>query len=250
MNVLILGGTTEASALCRMLETEPRFRPTLSLAGITRAPVLPAVAVRRGGFGGPAGLAAFLRAEGIAALVDATHPFARRMHGNAAEAAALAGTPRLCVLRPAWSPEPGDRWTEVADMQAAAAALGPAPRRVLLTVGQNELPPFRNAPQHDYLLRSVEPPDPATLPPRCRCFAARGPFTEEAERSLFRQEGIEVVVSKNSGGTAVAAKLAAARALGIPVVLVRRPEPPPPPLVPDAAGALRWLHHQAALRGV
>ena len=250
MNVLILGGTTEASALCRMLQDDARFRPTLSLAGITRTPVLPAVAVRRGGFGGVAGLAAFLRAEGVSALVDATHPFARRMHGNAAEAAAAAGVPRLCVLRPAWSAAPGDRWTEGADMAEAAAALGPAPRRVLLTVGQNELAPFRGAPHHDYLLRSVEPPDPATLPPRCRCFAARGPFTEDGERTLFRQERIQVLVSKNSGGTAVAAKLAAARALGIAVVLVRRPPPPPPPLVPDATAALGWLHHQAALRGV
>jgi len=250
MNILILGGTTEASALCRLLEHAPGLTATLSLAGITRSPVLPALAVRRGGFGGVEGLADYLRERRVDALVDATHPFARQMHGNAAQAARLAGVPRLAICRPAWRAGPGDRWTEVASMPDAAAALGATPHRVFLTVGQQELAPFQAAPWHDYLIRSVEPPDPAFLPPRCRCIAARGPFTPEGEVRLLRDAGIDVIVTKNSGGSAVEAKLGAARGLGIPVLLVARPAPPEPPVVPDAAAALDWLRHQAALRGV
>ncbi len=231
------------------LAGDARFRPVLSLAGRTRAPVLPAVVSRRGGFGGAAGLAAWLRDEGVGALVDATHPFARQMHANAAEGARLAGVPRVAVSRPAWVAQPGDQWTEVADMGGAVPALGVSPRRVFLTVGQQELVPFLAAPQHDYLVRSVEAPEPGSLPPRVRCIAARGPFTLEAEVALLREERVEVVVTKNSGGAAVAAKLEAARMLGVPVVLVARPAPPEPPVVEDVAGVLAWLH-QLAERGV
>jgi precorrin-6A/cobalt-precorrin-6A reductase len=146
-------------------------------------------------------------------------------------------------------PEPGDRWTQVAAMPEAVLALGPDPRRVFLTVGQQELAPFRAAPWHDYLVRSVEAPSPADLPPGVRCIAARGPFLEADEVTLLRHERIDVVVTKNSGGDATVAKLLAARRLGIPVIMVARPPEPDPPVVPDVAGALAWLH-QLALRGV
>ena len=249
MKVLILGGTTEASALARALANDARIRPLLSLAGRTRAPVLPAIPNRRGGFGGAGGLAAYLRDERIGALIDATHPFAAQMHANAALAAKQAGVPRLAVSRPPWRPGPGDRWTEVPAMQAAATALGPASRRVFLTVGQQELAPFRAAPWHDYLIRSVEPPQPGTLPPSARCIAARGPFYEAGERALLETERIDLLVTKNSGGTATEAKLRAARALGLPVILVARPPAPEPPTADTVEAALAWLH-QAAFRGV
>ncbi len=245
MNILILGGTTEGSAIARALATNARFRPILSLAGRTRAPALPAVPARRGGFGGIAGLAAYLRHEKMTALIDATHPFARQMHRHAAEASHLASVPRVAVWRPAWTPSPGDRWTEVPTMEDAVAALGPAPRRVFLTVGQQELAPFRAAPWHRYLIRSVEAPAPETLPPGVRCIAARGPFRLSDELGLLRDEQIEVVVTKNSGGDATAAKLDAARALCLPVLLVARPPAPEPPVVPNAAAALAWLHQLA-----
>jgi precorrin-6A/cobalt-precorrin-6A reductase len=246
MNVLILGGTTEASAIAAALAGDARVRPVLSLAGRTRTPVLPAVPGRRGGFGGAEGLAAYLRAHGVAALIDATHPFAAQISRNARTAAHRAGVPMVAVSRPPWVARPGDCWTEVTDMRAAAQALGAVPRRVFLTVGQLELAPFRLAPWHRYLIRSVEPPDPALLPPTARCITARGPFREDAERGLLEQEGIEVLVTKNSGGAATAPKLAAARALGIPVVMVARPIVPLGETVPDAAGALAWLDHVAA----
>ncbi len=242
MRVLILGGTTEASAIARALAGDARFAPVLSLAGRTRAPVPPPIPWRVGGFGGAAGLAAYLAQGGMQALVDATHPFAARMKANA-EAVSI---PRVAVLRPAWVAQPGDRWTEVADLAEAAEALGRPPRRVFLTVGRRDLAAF-GAP-HRYVVRSVNAP--AEAPEGSVVVTARGPFTEDDDRALMLAHGIDVLVTKNSGGSAVAGKLAAARSLGIHVIMVRRPPPPAGPVVPDATGALAWLHAQAALRGV
>ena len=248
LNVLILGGTTEASAIARALAGDARFRPVLSLAGRTRAPVQPPIPWRTGGFGGADGLANYLRAEHVDAVVDATHPYAVRISQNAVLAAAEAGVPHLVILRPAWAAQLGDRWTAVPGMEAAVAALGAQPRRVLLTVGQQELAPFLAAPWHLYLVRSVEPPPPALLPIAAQTLTARGPFTEADEYRLIAAERIDVIVTKNSGGTATAAKLAAARALGVEVVMVARP-PAPQGTVPDAAAALAWLHQLATERG-
>ena len=249
MRVLILGGTTEASRLADALAGDARHDATLSLAGVTRNPKLPAIPVRIGGFGGADGLAAWLRAHGTDALVDATHPFAQAISRNAVLAAAEASVPLLRVARPEWRPVPGDRWTLVPTMPAAAAALGPERRRVLLTVGTREVAAFRDAPQHDYLLRSVDPPPPELLPPDCRVLALRGPFTPEGELALLREHGIQVIVSKNSGGTATAAKLEAARRLRLPVILVARPpENGTAASVPGWQGALAWLEarHRAS----
>jgi precorrin-6A/cobalt-precorrin-6A reductase len=237
MRVLILGGTTEASAIARALADDARFEPVLSLAGRTRAPVAPPIPWRVGGFGGVAGLVSYLRAAGIGALVDATHPFAARMKANAAQAAAQAGVPRLAVLRPAWQAQDGDCWIQAGDMAAAFAALGPLPRRVFLSIGRQELAAF--GPPHAYVVRSVDPPD--RLPPNATAIMARGPFTEAAERALLAAHEVDILVTKNAGGDATAAKLAAARALRLPVVMVARPAPPEPPVVADAAGALDWL---------
>jgi precorrin-6A/cobalt-precorrin-6A reductase len=242
MRILILGGTTEASAIARALAGDARFDPVLSFAGRTRAPVPPPIRWRVGGFGGAAGLAEYVRQGGIQAIVDATHPFAARIKANAATVA----VPRVVVLRPAWRATPGDRWTEVADMAAAFRALGPVRRRVFLTVGQQELAAF--GPPHEYVVRSVDAP---ALPPAgAVVITARGPFTEPDERKLLAAHGIQMLVTKNSGGTATAAKLAAARSLALPLVLVARPPRPDGLIVEDAAGALTWLAHQAARLGV
>lgn len=251
MKLLILGGTTEATAIAAALAQDARFDATLSLAGRTSRPLPQALPTRTGGFGGIDGLAAYLRAQRIDALIDATHPFAAQMTAHAVAAARATGTALLIVLRPAWRPEPGDRWTMVADMAEAAAALGPEPRRVLLTVGQKDLLPFRAVPQHDYLIRSIEPPPAEVLPPRMRFLPARGPFTEAEETRLIEAEAVQVIVTKNSGGAATEAKLAVARRLGLPVVMVARPPAPDALTAPDAAAALDWIEtRHAALRGV
>lgn len=245
LRVLILGGTTEASALARLLVGDGRFEPTLSLAGRTKAPVLPPVAWRIGGFGGVTGLAEYLGVNKVDALVDATHPFAAQMTRHACEAAALAGVRLLRINRPEWRPVAGDRWLQVPDMPAAAHALGSVSQRVLLTIGQQDLAPFVAASWHDYVIRSVDAPAAESLPARAVVITARGPFAEQGERELMVARKITVLVTKNSGGSATAAKLAAARELGLPVIIVKRPPVPVVNTVTDAPEALAWLVHQA-----
>lgn len=214
------------------LAIRPGLHVTYSLAGRTRTPRLPDCTVRVGGFGGPAGLAAWISAEEVRVLVDATHPFARRVSKNASHAARIAHVPLVTLRRPAWSRQPGDLWTEVPDLPAAAAALGPEPRRVLLAIGRQEVGAFRAAPQHRYLVRSIEPVDPDALPEGAETLLARGPFGEAEERAFLAERGIEIVVAKNSGGDATYGKIAAARALGLPVMMVARPAGP------EAAGTV------------
>ena len=239
--ILILGGTGEASALARALAGREGLSVVLSLAGRTAAPKAEPVTTRVGGFGGGEGLARYLRAEQIGCLIDATHPFAAAMSANAARAAAQAGVPLLAIRRPAWAAVPGDRWTEVDSVEDSAASLGMQPRRVFLTIGRQEVAAFAAAPQHAYLARAVEPLRDVLRVPYLTTIEARGPFDAEAEAALMREAGIEILVSKNSGGAATYGKIAAARALGIPVVMVRRPDKPDVPSVADSAAALRWL---------
>jgi precorrin-6A/cobalt-precorrin-6A reductase len=224
MRLLILGGTTEASALARAVVGWADLDPILSLAGRTQNPVEPPIPFRSGGFGGIKGLKAYLAEDKIDALVDATHPFAAQMSAHAAEACHELGLPLALFTRAAWRPVPGDRWLPVTDMAEAALALGETPRRVFLTIGVQQLAAFAEAPQHHYLIRAIDEPDaPITLPDH-RLILARGPFAVEDEIALMRDERIDVLVTKNSGGKATAAKLAAARELNIEVVMVERPK--------------------------
>ncbi len=242
--LLLLGGSTEAAALARVLAARRRWAAVLSLAGRTVRPAAQALPMRVGGFGGAAGLADWLRAHGVRVVVDATHPFAARMGANARAATAACGAALLRLERPAWVAGTGDRWTAVPDLEAAAEALGPAPRRVLLTTGR-ELEPFARRPWHRYVVRCIEPP--AGLPPGAELVLARGPFTPEGERALLRERGVEVLVTKNAGGDATAAKLVAAREAGVAVVMVARPQRPEVETVRDVAAALRWLDRKEAL---
>jgi precorrin-6A/cobalt-precorrin-6A reductase len=260
LRVLILGGAGEAATLAVHLAGDDRFAPVLSMAGATRSPRLPPIPWRIGGFGGIDGLVRYLNEQRMRALVVATHPFAQQMRRHAVEAARALAMPLLLVQRPAWTPVAGDRWTAVADMAAAAQALGSAPRRVLLTIGRKDLRPFAEAPWHAYVVRSVDAPPTESLPAGAEVIAARGPFTEEEDRRLLLEKSVEVIVTKNSGGAATGTKLAAARGLGLPVIMVDRPPAPDTQglvvsRVADAAGALAWLEarHQAgstAERGV
>ncbi len=239
MRVLLLGGTTEASALARMLAEDARFDTTLSLAGVTRAPRAQPVPWRIGGFGGVEGLRRYLAEQRIEALVDATHPFATQMTRHAI--AAAGRIPLLRVERPGWTPCPGDAWRMVPDMEAAAMALGQRPLRVLLTIGQKELAAFRNAPWHHYIIRSVDAPEAGAAPPGAVIVTETGPFSLEAERALLERHGIEAIVTKNSGGSATFAKLRAARERGIGVIMMERPPAMAVETVADASAAFLWL---------
>ena len=238
--ILILGGTTEARELAGNLAALG-CDVTVSLAGRTAAIRDQGVPIRVGGFGGPEGLADYLQSQRIDVLIDATHPYAAVMSRNAADAARASGVPLLALHRAPWEPCPGDRWQEVGDVDQAVAALGDAPRRVFLALGRKEVDAFSAAPQHAYLVRSVDPVDPPLAVPRAVYVVARGPFDEPDERRLLEQHGIEQMVCRNSGGPAAYAKLAAARALGIPVLLIRRPPLPDVPAVASADEVVAWL---------
>ena len=224
--ILILGGTTEARRLAGLLAARGKAEIVLSLAGRTENPVAQPVPVRVGGFGGAAGLAAYLRAERIDLLIDATHPYAAHISANAVEAARLTGVDIFALRRPGWQAVEGDRWTLVDSGAQAVAALGENPRRVFLALGRQELLPFEAAPWHSYVVRSVDPVVPPLALPDVSYILARGPFAEEDERRLLESNRIEAIVAKNSGGAATYGKIAAARALGLPVILFRRPELP------------------------
>jgi precorrin-6A/cobalt-precorrin-6A reductase len=245
--ILILGGTTEARELAGALAG---FDVTLSLAGRTVAPARQPVPVRVGGFGGVAGLVAHLQAERVGLLVDATHPYAVTISAHAAEAAGIAGVLLLALRRPGWRRVEGDDWVEVADVAAAVMALGEAPRRVFLALGRQEVAGFARAPQHDYLIRSVDPIKPRLGVPRAQYLLGRGPFDAAGERAMLEGHRIERIVCKNSGGAATYGKIAAARELGIRVVMLARPVLPEVPSVGSVAEACAWVGHWAVRRGV
>ncbi|MBD0419036.1 cobalt-precorrin-6A reductase [Streptomyces sp. TRM S81-3] len=240
-HVLILGGTAEARRLAATLAARPGVRVTTSLAGRVTRPGALEGDVRIGGFGGAGGLAAWLRAERVDALVDATHPFAERITANAARAAADTGVPAVVLRRPGWRPGDRDRWHPVPSLSAAAGLLPDLGRRVFLTTGRLGLAAFAHLTELHFVVRSVEAPEPP-LPPDTRVLLARGPFTVPDETALLCEHRIDVLVTKDSGGEATSAKLTAARDLALPVVVVRRPPlPAGVSAVPDVPGALEWL---------
>ncbi|MCF3640691.1 cobalt-precorrin-6A reductase [Rhizobium sp. TRM95111] len=220
--ILLLGGTTEARDLAARLAARTDLAVTLSLAGRTLDPAPQPVPVRSGGFGGVQGLETYLRDEAVDLIVDATHPFARRISANAGAAGEAAGIPVLRLERFGWDESDGDRWTRVPSVRAAVEALGDVPRRVFLAIGRQEAKAFDAAPQHRYLVRSVDPVVPPLDAPDVDYILARGPFAVEAEVELLKRHETDVVVAKNSGGEATYGKIVAARILGLPVVLIER----------------------------
>ncbi len=219
----MLGGTAEARALSAVL-IKAGFSVVTSLAGVTQQPLPVTGEVRSGGFGGEHGLIAYVRRERIAAIVDATHPFAAVMARHAALAAEQTRIVYLRLERPAWAAQSGDRWID-AGSAAAAAGLLPDGSRVFLTIGRKEIAPFMERPGLSGMVRMIEPPS-QSVPAQWRLLLARPPFDLETEKQSLRECGITHVVSKNSGGESGKSKLVAARELNIPVVMIARPVKP------------------------
>lgn len=239
--ILILGGTGEARALAAALADVPGVEAVSSLAGRVRDPRLPVGDVRIGGFGGADGLAEWLRAHPVDAIVDATHPFAAQITRNAADAAHRRGIPLMVLRRPEWSPRPGEHWHGVADLADAAELLPDLGTRAFLTIGRQGVDAFADLRALWFLIRAIDPPDGA-MPPQSTVLLARGPFAVADETALMREHRIEVLVTKNSGGGQTDAKLDAARALDVPVLMIRRPPvPPATATVDDVAGAVAWI---------
>ena len=194
-----------------------------------------------GGYGGAEGLAAFLTAERIDAVVDASHPFAARMSANAVAACRAAGTPLVFFTRPPWARQPGDRWIEVKTMEDAADALGATPKTVFLTQGRLQLAAFARVPQHRYVVRAIDRPEEIDALPDCKLILARGPFSLAGELALMESERVEALVTKNSGGRATYAKIEAARRLAIDVVIVRRPAAAEAETMVDLDAVVSWI---------
>ncbi|WP_249977952.1 cobalt-precorrin-6A reductase [Vreelandella olivaria] len=242
IKVLILGGTTEASSLASAF-AQLRIPAIFSYAGRVNKPKTQPLPTRIGGFGGAAGLGAFLAQERITHIVDATHPFAAQISRNALAATAQSNVALITLTRPAWRPELNDNWHCVASIEEAVNSLTGQPQRVFLAIGRMHLHAFSTHPQHHYVLRLVDPPD---APPPLAHFTTiidRGPFTPEGDLALFKGQRIERLVCKNAGGSGASSKLEAARTLGIPVVMIERPTLPSRYHVHSVDEVLAWLHH-------
>jgi precorrin-6A/cobalt-precorrin-6A reductase len=240
-NILILGGTTEGHQLADRLAVHGNIRVVTSLAGRTALPRLPLGDVRLGGFGGALALTDWLKAKGINAVIDATHPFAATMGRHAAMACDAAHIPLLRLDRPAWVPRPGDHWQMVEDWDQAAALLAPSAKRVLLALGRQDLTSFAGLSHVWFLIRSVDSPSPLPAFAQADVITARGPFSLADEIDLLTRYTIDCIVCKNSGGRAASAKLAAARQLGLRMIIRNRPHRPALPSVFTLEAALHWL---------
>ncbi len=241
--ILILGGSSEGFELAERLAGMPGLEPLTSFAGRTASRRAVAGAHRVGGFGGPGGLAAYLAENRIAALIDATHPFAARISANAARAAQTAGVPCLHVCRPPWRPQPGDDWRMAADMDAAATLIPAGKKPVFLTIGRLGLAAFARRQDLRFIARVIDVPETTTAIAHVQLVRARGPFHLEAERDFLRQHDIGCLVTKNSGGAAAAPKLQAARERGLPVIMITPPPPPGGTCAASVNQALAWLEN-------
>lgn len=251
-NLLLLGGTAEGLRLARELQGHARVRCISSLAGRTENPQHPPGEVRIGGFGGVDGLSEYLVTEKIELVLDATHPFADQMATQAHQACAALGIPRAKLVRPAWVAAPGDRWTMMPTVSAAAIFLRFHPaKRIFLTIGRQDLAPFLPLGSEDmphgngrwFLTRMVDPPGEGVRLPPGELLLARGPFTPDDEKDLMQRHGIDLLVTKNSGGSA--GKIAAAAELHIPVLMIERPPLPPGEILDSVSAALSWINIHA-----
>ncbi|MFK4383932.1 cobalt-precorrin-6A reductase [Bradyrhizobium sp. USDA 223] len=245
IRALILGGTADASLLAAEI-ARAGIDAVYSYGGRTRTPADQPLPTRIGGFGGVSGLTDYIRREGITHVIDATHPFAAEMSRNAVEACAQTGTLLLALERAPWIKAAADTWLEVVDVNAAVAALPDAPANVFLAIGRQHIAPFATKPQHAYTLRFVDPPE-ATLPFAADVIVSRGPFTLEGELEMLRTRGISWIVARNSGGDGARAKIDAARRLGLPVIMISRPDLPERRRVERVTDVMQWLGHSARL---
>ncbi|MEB3342819.1 cobalt-precorrin-6A reductase [Okeania sp.] len=239
--VLVLGGTGHSSKLIALISTIPELEIINSLAGRTRQPAIGSTPRRIGGFGGVSGLINYLREQEIDLLIDATHPFASQISGNAAIASSELKIPRLMLVRPPWKKVEGDRWIEAENNEVAVKVLANLGSRIFLSIGRQELASYAHLKHLWFLIRIIDLFPPDSLVPPGKILTERGPFYFEEERSLLQKYEIEAIVSKNSGGDATYAKIVAARELGMPVVMIQRPPLPEGEQVSDVESAVAWI---------
>lgn len=239
MTLLLLAGTAEARDLAQRLAALPGVAAVASLAGATRHPARLPLETRIGGFGGAQGQRKWMQGNGIETVIDATHPFAAQISARTQALCAGLGVPYLRLQRPGWQAQPGDRWTRVPSLAAAAAAVPPG-ATVFLATGRQSLPAFAGRDDATVYLRQIDRPDAPFPRTRGDFIIGTPPFRAEEERHLFKRLGVDLLVAKDAGGPA-GAKLVAARALALPVILIDRPPPPPGDVVTSVDAALAWL---------
>ncbi len=246
MTLLLLGGTLEARRLAERL-VDQRFPVVTSLAGDVADLRVPPGATRIGGFGGVPGLVEYLRDQGVSAVVNATHPFAAQITANAAQACATAGVPLVRLARPSWAQHAhAEQWLWVGTLSAAEETARRLGSRVFLSIGRQGIRDFLSLADRYVLVRVVDPPD-VELPTSWEVLRARGPYTLASELELMAARRIDVLVTKDSGGTQTVAKLDAAAHLGIPVVIVRRPpQPAGVEVVSSVDAAMEWIGHTSS----
>ncbi len=246
--LLILGGTGDAVRLAAQTVNIPGLETITSLAGRTNEPGSVASPIRVGGFGGETGLTEYLQTMAIDLLIDATHPFAAQISWNAAHAAITAGIPSLMLVRPVWERSSLDNWIEVENIEQAVTAIPDTAERIFLTIGRQQLAPFATLTDRWCLMRSIDPPAAEIPLPPGKMLLDRGPFSLEQELQLLKDERIDTIVSKNSGGEATYAKIMAARELGLPVVMVQRPMMPESDRAENVPEAIDWLFQKLGER--
>lgn len=242
MKLLLLAGTAEARALAERLAGDRRVEVIASLAGATRDPRHLPVRLRVGGFGGEDAQKEWMKINQIDVVIDATHPFAAAISARTQVICAALGLPCLQLLRPGWQPVAGDDWRYVDSAKSAARAI-PSGAVAFLATGRQSLPAFLSRRDAVLYLRQIDPPGEAFPLPTGGYVIAAPPFSEAGEIRLFRRLGVDLLVVKDAGGRA-GAKLDAARTLGLPVVMIRRPAPPPGEKVTSVNAALDWLERQ------
>ncbi|MCE2516956.1 MAG: precorrin-6A/cobalt-precorrin-6A reductase [Alphaproteobacteria bacterium] len=234
MKILLLGGTLDARKIAMALSRRDDIAVTMSLAGVTSSPLEMGVPLRIGGFGGAEGLAAYLVEANIDLLIDATHPYASGISANAARACRETAVRRMALWRPGWHPAEGDNWQLFPTWGALASSI-PDQATVFLAAGQDGMTALRGMTRFAVFARALVRPD--DMDPHVHLIKSLPGKTPDDEIELLTRYGITHIACKNSGGTASAAKLVAARRLGVPVLMVDRPPPPPAPLF-DSADAI------------
>ena len=250
MNLLILAGTTEANVLANNV-AETGIGAVLSYAGRVERVKTQRISKRVGGFGGVKGLCDYLRNHAVTHVVDATHPYAIQMSRNAIDACAHVGIPLLAIHRPPWLAQEGDRWIEVNDINEAAKHLGRPRCNVMLAIGRMHISKFSIHPQHRYILRLVDPPKNDITLADFESIVSRGPFTYPQDLKLFKKHKINILVSKNSGGSATESKIEAARTLALPVIMINRPAlHRERQEVETVEEVMQWVAHMSQDRGL
>ena len=245
VRLLILGGTSDARELAEQALQLPDLQVISSLAGRTQTPAHIAGAIRRGGFGGQQGLVDYLTEQAIDLVIDVTHPFAQDISHHAYTACQQCAIPYTCLCRPPWQAQSGDQWQQVASITAAANTLPAGADRVFLATGYKQLTAFSHCYEYHFIVRLIEAPQILPLY-NYHLLLARGPFNQQDEIELFQRHRIDLVISKNSGGEASYGKIAAARQLGLPVIMIQRPQQAfsQAETLPSVAATMAWLQQQ------